>query len=64
MTAAEVAAALFFVAVQLEKQPGYVAQRLCRDCWSTFADLENHCHCEEVGVALVAAAWHHLALVA
>jgi hypothetical protein len=64
VTAEEVAAALYVVAVHLEKREGYVAQKLCRDCWSTFAELEQHCHCEQAGVALVAAAWHLLAAAA
>lgn len=52
---------LLEAAARLQVRPGDIAAKLCRDCWSTIADLELGCECTEVANTLVLSAEHWLA---
>lgn len=51
---------LITVLGRLDVVPGKVAECYRRDCWSTLADLELGCRCEEAAHTLVLSAGHWL----
>jgi len=51
---------LITVLGRLDVVPGDVAEHYRRDCWSTLADLELGCRCEEAAHTLVLSAEHWL----